>query len=66
MARAAAAHHDPAMSDVPSLPRRIGGFAVPQDEVSAATWAWANRSLPRYLLAHSIRAYCWGAAIAAS
>ncbi len=47
------------------MPRRIGGIAVPQDEVSAATWAWANRSLPRYLLAHSIRAYCWGAAIAA-
>ena len=52
------------MSAVPSLPRRIGGIAVPQDEVSAATRAWANRSLPRYLLAHSIRAYCWGAAIA--
>ena len=53
------------MSDVPPLPNRIGGIAVPRDEVSAATWAWANRSLPRYLLAHSIRAYCWGAAIAA-
>jgi hypothetical protein len=53
------------MSPVPSLPRRIGGIVVPQDEVSAATWAWANRSLPGYLLAHSIRAYCWGAAIAA-
>ena len=53
------------MSAVPSLPRRIGGIAVPQDQISAATWAWANRSLPRYLLAHSIRAYCWGAAIAA-
>ena len=53
------------MSAVPSLPGRIGGIAVPQDEVSAATWAWATRSLPRYLLAHSIRAYCWGAAIAA-
>ena len=53
------------MSAVPSLPRLIGGIAVPRDEVSAATWAWANRSLPRYLLAHSIRAYCWGAAIAA-
>ena len=54
------------MSAVPVLPRRIGGIAVPRDEVSAATWAWANRSLPRYLLAHSIRAYCWGAAIAAA
>ena len=51
---------------MPSLPTRIGGIAVPRDEVSAATWAWANRSLPRYLLAHSIRAYCWGAAIAAA
>jgi HD domain-containing protein len=54
------------MSAVPSLPTRIGGIAIPRDEVSAATWAWANRSLPRYLLAHSIRAYCWGAAIAAA
>ena len=53
------------MSAVPSLPRRIGGIAVPQDEVSAASWGWANRSLPRYLLAHSVRAYCWGAAIGA-
>jgi cyanamide hydratase family protein with HD domain len=53
------------MSNLPSLPRRIGAIAVPQDEVSAATWAWANRSLPRYLFAHSIRAYCWGAAIGA-
>jgi cyanamide hydratase family protein with HD domain len=46
-----------------SVPGWIGGIAVPQDEVSAATWSWANRSLPGYLLAHSIRAYCWGAAI---
>ncbi len=65
MAWAVAVNHDPPMSAVPSLPRRIGGVAVPHDEVSAATWAWANRSLPRYLLAHSIRAYCWGAAIGA-
>jgi hypothetical protein len=48
------------------LPRRIGAIGIPQDEVSAATWQWANRSLPRYLLNHSVRAYCWGAAIAAS
>jgi HD domain-containing protein len=53
------------MIAVPSLPKRIGAIAVPQDEVSTATWAWANRSLPQYLLAHSIRAYCWGAAIGA-
>jgi HD superfamily phosphodiesterase len=54
------------MSSVPSLPRRIGGIAVPQDEVSAAAWAWVHRSLPKYLLAHSIRVYCWGAAIGAA
>jgi hypothetical protein len=29
-----------------------------------ATWRWAQRSLPRYLLAHSVRSYCWGATIA--
>ncbi len=47
-----------------ALPATIGGIAVPQDEVSAATWRWAQRSLPSYLLGHSVRAYCWGAAIA--
>ena len=30
-----------------------------------ATWRRAQRSLPGYLLAHSVRSYCWGAAIAA-
>jgi hypothetical protein len=40
-------------------------MAVPQDDVSAATWRWAHRSLPAYLLNHSVRAYAWGAAIAA-
>jgi hypothetical protein len=50
---------------VPTLPTRIGPIAVPQDAVSAATWTWVHRSLPRYLVAHSVRAYCWGAAIAA-
>ena len=30
-----------------------------------ATWRWAHRALPAYLLGHSVRAYCWGAAIAA-
>ena len=30
-----------------------------------ATWRWANRSLPDYLLTHSVRAYVWGAALAA-
>ena len=46
-------------------PTRIAGIDVPQDDISAATWAWAHRSLPDYLLTHSVRAYCWGAAIAA-
>ena len=47
------------------IPSRIAGIPVPQDEISAATWRWAYRSLPDYLLTHSVRAYCWGAAIAA-
>jgi HD domain-containing protein len=45
-------------------PARIAGIEVPQDEVSVATWHWATRSLPDYLLTHSVRSYCWGAAIA--
>jgi cyanamide hydratase family protein with HD domain len=53
------------MPPVPALPRQIGGVSVPQDDVSATTWEWAHRSLPDYLLAHSVRSYCWGAAIAA-
>ncbi|HEY6014226.1 MAG TPA: HD domain-containing protein [Candidatus Limnocylindrales bacterium] len=53
------------MADIPRLPRRIAGLDVPQDRVSAATWRWAHRALPDYLLTHSVRAYCWGAAIAA-
>jgi HD domain-containing protein len=48
----------------PPLPRSIAGIEVPQDEVSAATWTWAGRSLPGYLLAHSVRSYRWGAALA--
>jgi HD superfamily phosphodiesterase len=54
-----------AMPTAPPLPRQIAAIDVPQDAVSRATWQWANRSLPAYLLAHSVRAYCWGAAIAA-
>lgn len=46
------------------LPKRIAGIAVPQDDVSRMTWAWATRALPEYLLAHSVRSFCWGAAIA--
>ncbi len=52
-------------SSRPSLPWAIAGIAVPHDDVSDATWRWAQRNLPDYLLAHSVRAYCWGAAIAA-
>lgn len=51
--------------DVPSLPGQIADIVVPQDDVSVATWQWAHRSLPDYLFTHSVRAYCWGAAIAA-
>ena len=47
------------------LPRQIAGIDVPQDDVSAATWRRAQRSLPTYLLFHSVRSYCWGAAIGA-
>ncbi len=53
------------MNTVAPLPVDIAGIAVPQDELSATTWAWASRSLPDYLFAHSVRAFCWGAAIAA-
>jgi len=48
----------------PPLPGQIAGIAVPQDDVSAATWRWAQRSLPDYLRSHSIRAYLWGVGIA--
>ncbi len=53
------------MTAATPLPRAIGGIAIPRDEVSDATWRWASRSLPTYLLAHSVRSYCWGVAIAA-
>ncbi|MFL5676362.1 MAG: HD domain-containing protein [Chloroflexota bacterium] len=53
------------MRATPPLPSAIAGIAVPADEVSEAVWVWAHRSLPQYLLAHSIRAYCWGATIGA-
>jgi cyanamide hydratase family protein with HD domain len=51
------------MAVVPPLPNRIAGIPVPNDEISGATWRWAHRTLPTYLLTHSVRAYCWGAAI---
>lgn len=52
------------MPAMPPLPTRIADLPVPQDDVSTATWRWAHRNLPNYLLAHSVRSYCWGATIA--
>jgi hypothetical protein len=57
-------YHAP-MRTIPSLPATIAAIAVPQDDLAEATWRWAHRSLPDYLLAHSVRAYCWGATIGA-
>lgn len=51
------------MSSEP-LPRSIAGLDVPRDDVSTATWHWAIRHLPAYLFRHSVRSYCWGAALA--
>lgn len=53
------------MQAPPSLPSRIPGIDVPRDDVSRGVWRWAERALPGYLLRHSVRSYCWGAAIAA-
>jgi hypothetical protein len=53
------------MQLAPPLPTRIAGIDVPRDDVSGATWGWAVRSLPDYLLTHSVRSFCWGATIAA-
>ena len=52
------------MASIPPLPATIADLHVPQDDVSVRTWQWAHRALPAYLLAHSVRAYAWGAAIA--
>ena len=53
------------MRPVRPLPTSIADIGVPQDAVSAATWHRAVKALPDYLLTHSVRSYCWGAAIAA-
>jgi hypothetical protein len=50
---------------VTPLPTQIAGIAVPGDAVSEATWRRAQRILPRYLLDHSVRSYCWGMTIGA-
>jgi len=41
----------------------VAGIDIPVDEVSRATWEWAHRALPGYLLAHSVRAYLWAVKI---
>lgn len=53
------------MQAPPPSPSRIAGIDVPRDDVSRGVWRWAERALPGYLLRHSVRSYCWGAAIAA-
>jgi hypothetical protein len=58
--RAAAGGHTPGVTTIPRLPLDL---AVPDDRVSRASWSWAERHLPRYLLAHSVRAYAWAAAL---
>jgi hypothetical protein len=52
------------LADIAEIPRAVGGIAIPRDAVSRATWAWARRRLPRYLLAHSVRSYCWAVTLA--
>jgi hypothetical protein len=52
------------MRAIPPLPHRIAGITVPQDTVSAAVWRWCQRSLPDYLMTHSVRSFCWGATLA--
>lgn len=52
------------MASIPSLRSAVGGIPIPQDDVSHATWTWAQRSLPRYLLGHSVRTFCWGVTLA--
>jgi hypothetical protein len=49
----------------PRLPSHLGSAAVPRDRISLATYAHAAKRLPNYLFTHSVRSYCWGAAIAA-
>lgn len=53
------------MCSAQSLPELIAGILVPQDDTSSRAWSWAQNNLPDYLLAHSVRAYCWGVMIAA-
>jgi len=52
------------MPAIPPQPLAVGGIPIPQDDVSRATWSWAQRALPRYLLGHSVRTFCWGVTLA--
>ncbi len=52
------------MPPVPPIPASVAGIPVPRDEVSRFAWSWVHRSLPRWLRAHSVRAYLWAAALA--
>ena len=52
------------MAGRPALPGRIGSIAVPQGAISERAWQWAAANLPEYLFAHSVRSFCWGAALA--
>jgi HD superfamily phosphodiesterase len=45
-------------------PRQIAGVELPTDARSLAAWHWAERRLPRYLFAHSVRVYVWAATLA--
>lgn len=51
------------MTELRHLPGRIAGVETPQDPISSATWAFAQRRLPAYLLAHSVRSYLWAATL---
>jgi len=51
------------VTPVSEAPLRIAGFEIPRDAISTATWAMANRRLPTYLLAHSVRSYLWAATL---
>ena len=53
------------MQPAPPLPRSVAGIAIPGDDVSRFVWSWAHRRLPRWLRAHSIRAYLWAMALGA-
>ena len=51
------------MPSAPAIPARIGDIEVPQRRrLGGRPGAGRARALPRYLLAHSVRSYCWGVA----